>query len=116
MGGVFDSEGSASLYVNESHRNGTPEIAIANSNLGMLRILQRRLQRFGVVGGISLSRKPMEGLIDDRRIKWKKKVYRLRFSGWSSARRFAKIVAPWTKSREKRERLERILQNGAVGI
>ena len=106
LAGIFDSEGSASVYFNESHRHGSPEIAIANSNLGMLRILQRRLQRFGLVGGISLSREPMEGVIDNRPLRGKKRVYRLRFSGWSSSMRFARIMVRQTKSRKKRARLE----------
>jgi len=114
--GIFDSEGSASVYVNESHRRGSPEIALANSNLDMLRVLQMRLEKLGVVGSITLSREPMDGVIDGRRIKWKKRVYRLRFSGWSSLRRFARLMLPRTKSREKRSRLKVILRSGAVGI
>ena len=112
LGGIFDSEGSAGVYANASHRSGSPEIAIANSNLGMLRILQRRLGDLGMKGGISLSREPVRGVIDGRKVEWNKDVYRLRFSGWTSSKKFAEFFLPWTLPEPKERRLRDILEWG----
>lgn len=118
--GMFDSEGSATIYFNKGHRKGATEISITNSNVRMLRILQTRLSELGINGGVSLSAGPRESEIEGRRVHGKKVVFRLRFSGWSSATKFARFILPWVKSRLKAKRLELIIRrrimNGAVGI
>lgn len=116
VAGIFDTEGSATLYVNEGHKRGTPEISLANSNVGMLGILQSRLQRYGIKGGISLAAAPRTTTIGGRKIRWKKPVYRLRFSGWSSAISFAKFVLPWSMSQTKSTKLQEVVGDGAGRI
>ncbi len=114
--GVFDTEGSATLYVNEGHKKGTPEISIANSSLGMLRILQDKLRRYGIIGGVSIAAEPRTSIIEGRSVRWNKRVYRLRFSGWSSGVTFGKFVLPWARSRAKNVRLREIITIGAGRI
>lgn len=106
--GIFDSEGSATIYLNKRHPKGAVEVSIANSNLKMLRFLQAKLLELGIGGGISLSAGPRRSLIKGERVKGKKRVYRLRFSGWSSATKFARFILPLVKSLSKGCRLKSI--------
>ena len=106
--GIFDCEGSATIYTNKRHPRGTVEISIANADVELLRLLQTRLRQQDIDGGISLSAGPKESVIGKRTVKSRKTTYRLRFSGWSSATNFAKFILPWVKSRSKATRLKRI--------
>jgi hypothetical protein len=111
IAGFFDAEGSASIYVNESHPSGTPEISIANTNRAILNMLRIRLGRIGIDGDLGLSSKPRKSVIEGHEVRGKKALYRLRFTSWSSAAGFARFILPWVKSKRKRIRLARILES-----
>jgi hypothetical protein len=110
VAGFYDCEGSATIYTNKAHPKGAVEISMANANTEILQILLIRLGKAGIRGGISLSASPRQSTIEGRKVTGKKPVYRLRFSGWSSAVEFAKFILPWVRSRSKTARLEHVVR------
>jgi len=115
VAGLFDTEGSATLYNNKGHKHGIPEVSIANSNRPMLEVLQGRLNELGIRGGLTVAAWPRTTIIEGRVVNWKKTVYRLRFSGWKSAVGFGNFILPWVKSQPKVVRLRQVVSRGGVG-
>lgn len=111
VAGFFDCEGSVTTYLNKGHPKGAVEVSLANANLGLLVLLKVKLAHLGINGGISISSRPRTSKIDGRTVNGKKVVYRLRFSGRSSAARFAAFILPWVKSRQKSLGLVSLLQS-----
>jgi len=109
VAGLFDADGSAGIYMNESHPKGGPQVTIYNSNLPLLEQLRQRLLRLKIVGGISLANRPKTSKIDGRAVVGRKIVYRLRFTSWSSATNLARFILPYAKSHRKRDRLKAIV-------
>lgn len=110
LAGLLDSDGSAGLYKNTHHPNGTPQISICNSNLQLLEFIDARLKTLNIDGRISLARKPRTTMINGRSVAGKKPVYRLVFYAWSSTTTFSRLTLPYVKSQKKRKRLIMILQ------